>query len=119
VGGCPLEFSAFSPSGIQAKEWLTTGINPLPSNRPLLIAVWVTVTPIPVVILHSVMLPMVLAITPVLYCQVSPVSSVFVVVPVMVITVVPIVDSDLDAAVLRSRVGHDCGGCSYGSSQEH
>jgi hypothetical protein len=60
------------------------------------------VAPIPVVPLDSVVLPVVLAITPVLCCQVTPVGAVFVVVPVMVITVVPIVDSDLDAAVLRS-----------------
>ena len=74
--------------------------------------------PIPVVPLHPVVLPLVYTISPVLFSQVTPVGAVFVVVPVMVITVVPIVDSDLDAAVLRSGVGHDCGWRSNGSSQE-
>jgi hypothetical protein len=76
------------------------------------------VAPIPVVSLPSVVLPVVLPIAPVLCDQVSPVGAVFAVVPVVVITVVPIVDSDLNAAVLRSGVGHDCGWCSNGSSQE-
>ena len=74
--------------------------------------------PIPVVPLHSVVLPVVLTITPVLCYQVASVGAVFVVVPVMVITVVPIVDSDLNAAVLRFWMSDDCGWCSNGSSQE-
>ena len=77
-----------------------------------------SVAPIPVVLLHSIVLPVVLTITPVLFCQVTPVGAVFVVVPVVVITMVPIVDSHLDAAFLRSGVGHDCGWRSNGSSQE-
>ena len=77
-----------------------------------------TVAPIPVVPLRSVVLLVILTIAPVLSREVTPVGAVFVVVPVMVITVVPIVDSDLDAAVLRSWVGPDCGWCSNGSSQE-
>jgi hypothetical protein len=76
-----------------------------------------TVAPIPVVPLHSIVLPVVLAITPVLCYQVTSVGAVFVVVPVMVITVVPIVDSDLDATVLRSWVSDDGGWCSNGISQ--
>jgi hypothetical protein len=62
-----------------------------------------TVAPIPVVPPHAVVLSVVLTITPVLCCQVTPVGVVFVVVPVMVITVVPIVDSDAD--LLRCGVG--------------
>ena len=77
-----------------------------------------TVAPIPVVPLRSVVLLVVLTITPVLCCEVTPIGAVFVVVPVMVITVVPIVDSVLDAAVLRSGDGHDCGWRSNGSSQD-
>jgi hypothetical protein len=76
------------------------------------------VAPIPVVPLRSIVLPVVLTITPVLFYQVTPVGAVFVVVPVMVITVVPIVDSDLDVAVWRSGGGHDCGWRSNGSSQD-
>ena len=74
--------------------------------------------PIPVVPLRSVVLPVVLTIPPVLCRQVAPVGAVLVVVPVVVIAVVPIIDSHLDAAFLRSGMGHDCGWCSNGSSQE-
>ena len=71
--------------------------------------------PIPIVPLRSVMLPVVLNISPVPFYQVTPVRAVFVVIPVMVITVVPIVDSHLH---LRSGAGHDCGWRSNGRSQE-
>lgn len=74
---------------------------------PSLIVVRMTVAPIPIVLLHSVVLPVVLTITPVLCCQVTPVGVVFVVVPVMVITVVPIVDADLDAGFLSFGFGHN------------
>jgi len=78
-----------------------------------------TVAPIPIVPLHSVVLPVVLTIGPVFCRQVTPVGAVLVVVPVVVITVVPIIDSHLDAAFLRSRMSQDCGWCSNGSSQEY
>jgi len=84
----------------------------------LLIAVWMTVAPIPVVPLHSVVLHLVLTIPPVSCRQVTPVGAVLVVVPVVVITVIPIVDSHLDAAFLRSGMGNDCGWRSNGSNQE-
>jgi hypothetical protein len=74
---------------------------------PSLIVVRMTVAPIPIVLLHSVVLPVVLTITPVLCCQVTPVGVVFVVVPVMVIAVVPIVDADLDAGLLSFGFGHN------------
>jgi hypothetical protein len=63
------------------------------------------------------MTPSAPAITPVLRFQVTPVGAVFVVGPVMIITVVQILDSELDAGVLRSGVGHDCGWCSDGRRQ--
>jgi hypothetical protein len=77
------------------------------SSRSSLIAVRMTVAPIPVVPLHAVVLPVVLTITPVLCCQVTPVGALFVVVPVMVIAVVLIVDSDLHAGLLRFRLGYN------------
>jgi hypothetical protein len=76
------------------------------------------VAPIPVVSLHSVMLSVVFTISPVPFPQVTPVGAVFVIVPIMVITVVPIVDANLDDAVLRFGAGHDCGWCSNGSGQD-
>ena len=77
-----------------------------------------TVAPIPVVSLHSVVLSLVLAIAPVLFPQILPVSMVFAVVPVVVVTVVPIIKSNLRARFLRSWGSdhNDRGG--KGSSQE-
>ena len=77
------------------------------SNRSPLIVVRMTVAPIPVVPLDAVVLPVVLTITPVLCCQVTPVGALFVVIPVMVIAVVLIVDSDLHAGLLRFRLGYN------------
>lgn len=76
------------------------------------------VAPIPVMSLHSVVLPVVGAITPVLYHQVMPVGAVFMAVPVMVITVVPVVYPDLNGGALRSRCGHDCIRRKNGGSQD-
>jgi hypothetical protein len=64
---------------------LTSGVRHSALDRPSLNAIRMTVAPIPIVPLHSVMLPMVPAITPVLFRQVTPVGVVFRVVPVMVI----------------------------------
>jgi hypothetical protein len=83
-----------------------------------LIAVRMTVAPVPVVPLHSVVLPVVLTIAPVLCCQVTPVGVVFAIVPVMVIAVVSIVDPHLDAGLLRLGFGHNQGRCNNGSGQE-
>jgi hypothetical protein len=77
-----------------------------------------TVAPIPIVSLHSVVLPVVRAITPVLFYEVTSVGAVFAVVPVMIIAVVPIVDSHLDAGLLSSGFSHNQGWCNDGSSQE-
>jgi hypothetical protein len=66
-----------------------------------------TVAPIPVVFLLSVVLPVVLAVAPVPFFQVTPVGMVFVVVPVMVIAVISIVDSHLDAGLLSFGSGHN------------
>jgi hypothetical protein len=82
--------------------------------RLLLVAVGMIVAPIPVVPLHSVVLPVVLTIPPVLRRQITPVGAVLVVLPVVIITVVPIIDSHLDAAFLRPGASHDCGWCSNG-----
>jgi len=53
------------------------------------------------------MLPVVLEINSVLFDQITPVGSVFAVVPVMVIAVILIVDSDLNAGLLRLGFGHN------------
>jgi hypothetical protein len=56
--------------------------------------------------------------TPVPCFQATPVGAVFVVGPVMIITMVPIVDSEPDAGVLWSGVGHDCCWSSNGRRRE-
>jgi len=76
------------------------------------------VAPVPIVPLHSVVLSLVRAITPVLFRQVTSVGAVFAIVPVMVIAVVPIVDSHLGAGLLGFGFGHNQGWCNNGSSQE-
>ena len=88
------------------------------SNGPSLVVVRMAVAPIPVVPLHSVVLPVVLKISPVLFCQVTPVGMFFVVVPVVVIAVVPIVNSDLDTSLLSFRFSHKHSRCNNGGSQE-
>jgi hypothetical protein len=54
----------------------------------------------------------------VLFHQVTPVGAVFAIVPVMVVTVVAIIDPDLDGGLLSSGFGHNQGGCNNGSRQE-
>ena len=83
-----------------------------------LIAVRMTVPPIPVVPLRPIVLPVVLNICPVLFSQIAPVGVIFAVVPIMVITVVPVVDSNLHAGFLRSGSGHDCRRCGDSRSQQ-
>src|SRR4029077_20045271 len=77
-----------------------------------------TVAPAPIVLLHPGMLSVVCTITPALFLQVTPVSAVFVVIPVVIITVVPIVDSNLDVSVLRLGGRHDCRWCSNSRGQQ-
>jgi hypothetical protein len=76
------------------------------------------VAPIPIVFLHFVVLSVVRTIASVLCYQVAPVSVVFAVVPVVVIAVVPIVDSDLNASLLSFGFGHNHGWCNNGSGQD-
>src|ERR1700691_1291839 len=66
-----------------------------------------TVAPIPVIPLRSAGLFGIHAIRPVLFHQVTAVGMVLAVIPVMVILMIPIVDSDLNAD-LRARGSHEC-----------
>jgi hypothetical protein len=77
------------------------------------------VAPIPVVSLNGVVLVVVLTIVPVLFRQITPVGAVFVVVPVMVVAVVSIVDSDLHTGLLSFGLGHDQGWSSNSSSENY
>jgi hypothetical protein len=77
-----------------------------------------SVSPSPVVPLKAVMLPVVFTVRPVLFPQVPPVRTVFAIVPIVVIAMVPVVDADLHAGVLRSGGGDHCGWCSNGARQD-
>jgi hypothetical protein len=83
-----------------------------------LVAVWMTVAPRPVMPPHSVVLPAIVLIGPVPNHEVTSIGVVFAVVPVVVVTVVPIVDSDLHVRFLRLGAGHDQNWRGKGSSQE-
>jgi hypothetical protein len=58
------------------------------------------------------------AISLVLFRQVASVRAIFAVIPIMVVVMVPIVDSNLNAGVLWPCGGHDRHGRHKGSSQE-
>ncbi len=80
-----------------------------------LIVVWMTVAPIPVVPLHSVVLPVVLTITPVLFHQIMSVGAIFVSVPVVIVMMVSVVDSHLD--FLSFGFNHNEDWCNNGSQE--
>ena len=83
-----------------------------------LIVVWMTVAPVPIMPLHSAVLPVVLTIAPVLIVEVTLVGAVFAVVPVMVVTVVPIADTDVHVRFLSLGTGHNYSWRGKSSSQE-
>ena len=62
--------------------------------------------PIPVLVLRFVVLFVVLTISLVLFREISSVSLILTIIPVMVVLVVAIIDAELNA--LRCRRGHDC-----------
>jgi hypothetical protein len=88
------------------------------SVSAFVLAVRMSVAIIPVAFLLSVVLLIVLTIVLVPFLQIASIGVVFVIVPVMIITMVPIVDSDLDPGLLRSGAGHECRWCNNGSSQK-
>lgn len=82
-----------------------------------LIAVRIVMAPGPVVPLDAIVLPVVLAIAPVLCREVTPVSAILTVIPIVIIPMVPIIDADLDVTVLRFGAGYDSGWSGQGSNQ--
>jgi hypothetical protein len=83
-----------------------------------LIVVRMTVTPAPVLPLSSGVLPVVRTIGPVLNHVITPVGAIFAVVPVVVVTMVPIIDTDLHAGFLRLWAGLGYRWCGKGSAQK-
>jgi hypothetical protein len=76
------------------------------------------VAPLPVMVLHFVILMFVDNIGAVPTLEIFPVSAVLVIVPVVVVVMVPIVDADLHVGFLRQWSSHDYGWCSNGGSQD-
>src|SRR5208282_3633218 len=81
-----------------------------------LIAVWITVAIIPVIPLRTAALLAELDEGPVMIRQVEPVDVIFAIVPIVVVLVVPVIDSDLHASLLRHRIGQNCGRHRKGSN---
>jgi hypothetical protein len=73
------------------------------------IVIRVMVAPLPVISLVSFFLAVVLTILPAVFDQITAVGAIFAVVPVVVVTVVPIEDADLYAGFLSFGVGHNRG----------
>jgi hypothetical protein len=83
-----------------------------------LIVVGMTMAPVPVMAVHSVVLALVGPIAPVLDHEVVSVSAVFAVVPIVVVAVVAIVDADLHVCFLRPGAGDEDGRRGKSSTQE-
>jgi hypothetical protein len=66
-----------------------------------------SMAPIPVVPLHVMVLPVVFTIIPVFYDQVMPVGVILAIVPVVIIMVAVVIDSDLDVGLLSFGFSHD------------
>jgi hypothetical protein len=85
-------------------------------DPPWLIAVWISVTIIPIIPLHVVVLPAVDDISSVVHHQVVSVGAIFVSIPVVIIMVVPVINSDLD--LLSFGFDHNEGWCRDYSGEE-
>jgi len=70
-------------------------------ETPCLVVIGMTVAPIPVLVVMFVALFLVRAIMLVPFCQISSVRMIFAVVPVMVVIVARVVDSNMNAGFLR------------------
>jgi len=66
-----------------------------------------SVAPIPVVPLHVMVLPVVFPIIPVFCDQVMPVGTVLPNVPIVIVMVAVVIDSELDAGPLSFGFSHD------------
>lgn len=73
-------------------------------------------TPVPIVALHAAVLSLISAIAAVLCREITPVGTVFAVIPIVVVAIVPVINSDMDTGVLRFGVGHHDGW--YGESSD-
>src|ERR1039458_4050800 len=75
-------------------------------GTPQLVVIRMFVAPIPVLLLRFVLLFLVFTIGLVPFRQKTSVGTVFAVVPVVIVLVVPVIDSNLNAGLLRCCGGH-------------
>jgi hypothetical protein len=76
------------------------------------------VAPLPIIPLAPGVLLVVHTIGSALNHEIAPVRVVFAIVPVVVVTMVPVIDSKLHARILRFRAGHGYRGCGKSSAQK-
>ena len=74
--------------------------------------------PLPVIPLSPGVLSVLPAMGPVLNHEITPVGVVFAVVPVVVVTVIPILDPDLHTGFLRLRASHGYRRCGKSGAQK-
>ena len=79
-----------------------------PAHPGFAFLVWMGMAPIPVIGLFSLAGPREFVGLFVIVGQVDSPGVVLVIVPIMVILVIGIIDSDLNAVVIRSGGGHNC-----------
>ena len=73
----------------------------------MLVVIGMAVAPLPVMVLHFVILMFVDNIGAVPTLEIFPVSAVLVIVPIVVVVMVPIVDADLHVGFLGLWSSHD------------
>ena len=83
-----------------------------------LFAIWMAMAPGPVISLLFAALLVVPPIGPVLLREITSVGSILAVIPIMIVLVIPVIDSYLDAGFLRRRGGHDDRWRGKGRSQD-
>jgi len=88
------------------------------SETPASIVIWMAVAPVPVILLLLMVPRGILVILLVPFFQVAPVGAVFAFIPIVVVMVARIVDSDLNAGFLGRCSGHDGSACHKGSREK-
>jgi hypothetical protein len=89
-----------------------------PSETPGLIVIWMTVAPVPVIVLIRMFPMLVGKISLVAFVLVGPVCVILAVVPVVIVVVPRIVDTDLDMFIVGRRGSESGAACRKGRRQE-
>src|ERR1700724_2355867 len=106
-----------TPEYSDAPPPFTVGLSLFVPVIASLFAIGMLVAPLPVVSLVSGSLVVVRAVISMAFLQVAPVCPIFAVIPIMIIAMVRIIDSQLNARILRARCCHDRRGHKNSSSQ--